>query len=84
MEKKSTKNFALYHVINKSLWADIGAASTSSTNRRRNTDILQLKEFRGFFKSLQCQYIGAKWFTAPIYWRSTRRTKLFAAPRLFN
>ncbi len=22
-------------------------------------------------------------FAAPIYWRSTRRTKLFAAPRLF-
>jgi hypothetical protein len=31
---------------------------------------------------LQRQYIGANRFAAPIYWRSTRRTKLFAAPRL--
>jgi hypothetical protein len=29
MEKKSAKNCTLYHVVNK---ADIGAASTSSTN----------------------------------------------------
>ncbi len=27
---------------------------------------------------------GANRFAAPIYWRSTRRTKLFAAPRLFG
>jgi hypothetical protein len=47
-------------------------------------DILQLKKFRGFFKCLQCQYIGANRFAAPIYWRSTRRTKLFAAPSLFG
>jgi hypothetical protein len=33
---------------------------------------------------LQRQYIGANWFAAPIYWLSTRRTKLFAAPRLFG
>jgi hypothetical protein len=33
---------------------------------------------------LQSQYIGAKRFAAPIYWRSTWRTKLFAAPRLFG
>jgi hypothetical protein len=33
---------------------------------------------------LQRQYIGANWFAAPIYWHSTRRTKLFAAPRLFG
>ncbi len=71
-------------MVNKSVWADIGAANTSSTNRRRHTDILQLKEFRGFFKCLQRQYIGANLFAAPIYWRSTRRTKLFAAPRLFG
>ncbi len=32
MEKKSAKNCTLYHVVNKSVWADIGAASTSSTN----------------------------------------------------
>ncbi len=30
--KKSTKNCTLYHVVNKSVWADIGAAITSSTN----------------------------------------------------
>jgi hypothetical protein len=36
------------------------------------------------FKCLQRQYIGANWFAAPIYWCSTRRTKLFAAPRLFG
>jgi hypothetical protein len=28
--------------------------------------------------------IGANWFAAPIYWRSTRRIKMFAAPRLFG
>jgi hypothetical protein len=32
MEKKSAKNCTLYHVVNKSVWADIGAASTRSTN----------------------------------------------------
>jgi hypothetical protein len=31
--KKSAKNCTLYHVVNKSVWADIGAASTSSTNK---------------------------------------------------
>jgi hypothetical protein len=25
MEKKSAKNFTLYHVVNKAVWADIGA-----------------------------------------------------------
>jgi hypothetical protein len=30
--KKSAKNCTLYNVVNKSIWADIGAASTSSTN----------------------------------------------------
>jgi hypothetical protein len=28
--KKSAKNRTLYHVVNKSAWADIGAANTSS------------------------------------------------------
>jgi hypothetical protein len=32
MEKKSVKNCTLYHVVNKVVWADIGAASTSRTN----------------------------------------------------
>ena len=32
MEKKSAKNCTLYHVVNKDVWADIGAAITSSTN----------------------------------------------------
>jgi hypothetical protein len=27
MEKKSAKNCTLYHVVNKSVWADIGAAN---------------------------------------------------------
>jgi hypothetical protein len=30
--KKSAKNCTLNHVVDKSVWADIGAASTSSTN----------------------------------------------------
>ena len=30
--KKSAKNCTLYHIVNKSVWDDIGAASTSSTN----------------------------------------------------
>jgi hypothetical protein len=30
--KKSAKNCTLYHVVNKPVWADIGAASTRSTN----------------------------------------------------
>jgi hypothetical protein len=84
MEKKSAKNCTLYHMVNKAVWADIGAASTSCTNRRRHTDILQLKKFCGFFKCLQRQYIVANRFAAPIYWRNTRRTKLFAAPGLFG
>jgi hypothetical protein len=81
MEKKSAKNCALYHVVNKSVWADIGAASTSSTKTHRH---FTTYKFHGFFKCLQRQYIGANWFAAPIYWRSIRRTKLFAAPRLFG
>jgi hypothetical protein len=69
VEEKSAKNCTLYHVVNKAVWADIGAASTSSTNRRRHTDILQLKKFCGFLNvcsanilvltGLQHQYIGA-------------------------
>jgi hypothetical protein len=62
----------------------IGATCDGSTNMQRHTDILQLKKFRGFFKCLQRQYIGANWFAAPIYWGSTRRIKMFAAPRLFG
>jgi hypothetical protein len=30
--KKSAKNCTLHHVVNKPVWADIGAASTRSTN----------------------------------------------------
>ena len=81
---KSSKNCTLYHVVNKSVWADIGATCACSANRRRDTYILQLKKFRGIFKCLQRQYIGANWFAALIYWRSTRRTKMFAAPCLFG
>jgi hypothetical protein len=43
-----------------------------------------LKNFADFYKCLQRQYIGANRFAALIYWHSTRRTKLFAAPRLFG
>ena len=103
MVKKSAKNCTLHHVVNKPVWADIGATCAGSTNilvlrcsqhqyigatsacsanRRIHTGILQLKNFRGFFKCLQHQYIGANRFAAPIYWRCTRRTQLFAAPRL--
>jgi hypothetical protein len=32
MEKKSAKNCTLYHVVNKAVWADIGAVSISNTN----------------------------------------------------
>ena len=102
---KSSKNCTLYHVVNKSVWADIGATCAGtpiywcylcwhhqyigatcdgSTNRRRHTDILQLKKLCGFFKCLQRQYVGANWFAAPIYWRSTKRIKMFAAPHLFG
>jgi hypothetical protein len=91
MEKKSAKNCTLYHVVNKAVWADIGAASTSSTNRQLAAPIgedtqtfYNLKNFADFFQCLQSQYIGANRFAAPIYWRSTRRTKLFAAPGLFD
>jgi hypothetical protein len=41
MEKKSAKNCTLYHVVNKAVWADIGAASTSSTNRSTNILVLR-------------------------------------------
>jgi hypothetical protein len=45
--KKSAKNCTLYHVVNKSVWADIAAASTRSTNilvrkRHHSTNILVL------------------------------------------
>jgi hypothetical protein len=30
--KKSAKKCTLYHVVNKSVWADIGAASTGSND----------------------------------------------------
>jgi hypothetical protein len=105
MEKKSAKNCTLYHLVNKAVWADIGATNIVAPIywccNVRSTNILvllvlaapigedtqtfyKLKKFRGFFKCLQRQYIGANRFAAPIYWRSTRRTKLFAAPRLFG
>jgi hypothetical protein len=89
--------------VNKSVWADIGAASTSSTNMLcydvRSTNILVLLvlaapigedkqtfyNFKNFADFLNvCSAIGANWFAAPIYWRSTRRIKMFAAPRLFG
>jgi hypothetical protein len=87
-------------VVNKSVWADIGAANQLAPiywcYNVRSTNILaapigedtqtfyNLKKFHRFFKCLQRQYIGANWFAAPIYWFSTRRIKMFAAPRLFG
>jgi hypothetical protein len=100
-------------MVNKSVWADIGAASTSSTNilvllvltapiywcydvcstnilvllvlaAPKGEDTQTFYNFCRFLKCLQRQYIGANWFEAPIYWRSTRRIKMFAAPSLFG
>ena len=93
--KKSAKNCTLYHVVNKSVWADIGATCAGSTNillrlvmaapiGEDTQTFYNFKKFADFFKCLQRQYIGANWFAAPIYWRSTRRIKMFAAPRLFS
>jgi hypothetical protein len=74
MEKKSTKNCTLYHVVNKAVWADIGAASTSSTNilapiGEDTQTFYNLKNFADFLNvcsanilvltGLQHQYIGA-------------------------
>ena len=38
-----------------------------------------LKNFADFLN-----VCSANWFAAPIYWRSTRRIKMFAAPHLFG
>jgi hypothetical protein len=67
--KKSAKNCILYHVVNKSVWADIGATCAGSTNRRRHTDFYNFKNFTDFLNvcsanilvltGLQHQYIGA-------------------------
>jgi hypothetical protein len=38
--KKTAKNCTLYHVVNKSVWADIGAASTSRIQYIGATDIV--------------------------------------------
>ncbi len=62
----------------------IGAAMLAAPISEDTQTFYNLKKFRGFFKCLQRQYIGANWFAAPIYWHSTRRTKLFAAPHLFG
>ncbi len=56
--KKSAKNCTLYHVVNKSVWADIGATCACSANRRRHTDILQLGTNILGLTGLQHQYIG--------------------------
>jgi hypothetical protein len=59
--------------VNKSVWADIGAEDTQTFYNLKN--FADLKMFK---------YIGGNWFAAPIYWRSTRRIKMFAAPCLFG
>ena len=53
--EKIRQNCTLYHVVNKAVWVDIGAASTSSTN------ILVLR-------TSEHQYIGAKNIVAQKYW----------------
>ncbi len=61
MKKKSAKKCTLYHVVNKAVWADIGAASTSSTNilvllvlaapiGEDTQTFYNLKNFADFFK----------------------------------
>ncbi len=81
-------------MVNKSVWADIGATCAGSTNILvllllaapigEDTQTIHNLKFSRIFKGLQRQYIGANWFAAPIYWRSTRRINMFAAPRLFG
>ncbi len=45
-----------------------------STNRQRNTNVLPISRYCGFFKML----------AAPIYWCNTKSIKKLAAPRLFR
>jgi hypothetical protein len=33
------------------------------------------KNFVDFFNFFQCQYIGANWFAAPIYWRKYKENQ---------
>jgi hypothetical protein len=60
----------LYHVVNKSVWADIGDTSKSSTNilvllvlslpiGEDTQTFYNYKNFADFLKCLQHQYIGA-------------------------
>jgi hypothetical protein len=39
---------SVYHVVNKSVWANIGAASTSSTNRQTALTFYNFKNFADF------------------------------------
>jgi hypothetical protein len=52
MEKKSAKNCTLYHVVNKAVWADIGATNVADFLNVCRANILVLT-------GLQHQYIGA-------------------------
>jgi hypothetical protein len=68
MEKKSDKNCTLYHMVNKAVWADIGAASKVAPIYWCYL-LLVLKNFADFLNvcsanilvltGLQHQYIGA-------------------------
>jgi hypothetical protein len=82
-------------VVNKSVWADIGAASTSSTNilvllvraapiGEDTQTFYSFKNFADFLNVFSANILVLTGFAAPIYWRSTRRIKMFAAPRLFG
>jgi hypothetical protein len=101
----SAKNCTFYHVVNKSVWADIGAANQLASiywwYDIRSTNILVLlvlaapigediqtfynfKNFADFLNVCSANILVLTGFAAPIYWRSTRRIKIFAAPRLFG
>ena len=58
--KKSAKNCTLHHVVNKPVWADIGATSACSANRRIHTGILQLKNFRVETMPIQSAVVSGK------------------------
>ena len=54
MEKKSAKNCTLYHVVNKAVWADIGAASKAVnredklSRRYRDRDLAKFERSRRY------------------------------------
>jgi hypothetical protein len=67
--KKSAKNCTLYHVVNKSVWADIGATMLVAPIGEDTQTFYNFKNFADFLNvcsanilvltGLQHQYIGA-------------------------